>query len=51
MGIPDGKVSHIIVDRFTFNRKKVSFRVYVSSDRESGYMLANADGSFVKIVK
>ncbi len=51
MGIPDGKVSHIIVDRFTFNRKKVSFRVYVSSERESGYMVANADGSFVEIVK
>jgi hypothetical protein len=50
-GIPEGTVTHVIVTRDLPWKPDIVLRVYVSSDRESGYVEFDAQGGFLEVVK
>lgn len=46
LGIPDGTVSHVIVDKpYFIDADPLSVKVYVTSDRDSGYVQVAPDGT------
>jgi hypothetical protein len=47
----NGKVTHVIIDKFFPFRKALGFRVYVSSERDSGYVNYDARGKLIKVVQ
>lgn len=49
-GIADGKVTHVIVKRALPFRPDIVLRVYVSNDRASGYVEADAKGNVERVV-
>jgi hypothetical protein len=49
--IPGGEVTHVIVSRDLPFKPDVVIRVYVSSDRESGYVELDAQGGFLEVVR
>lgn len=51
MAVEEAKVTHIIIDKFFPFRKKLGFRVYVSSDRAGGYVDYDAKGNKIKVIK
>ena len=45
LGITDGEISHIMVDKGIFSDGNVTVRIYVTSPRASGYIEVAADGT------
>lgn len=45
LGISDGEISHVMVDKGIFSDGNVTVRIYVTSPRASGYIEVSADGT------
>ena len=49
LNFENGKVTHVIIDKFFPFRRALGFRVYVSSERDSGYVNYDAQGKLIKV--
>jgi hypothetical protein len=49
VAIPNGEVSHLIVHRPLPFSTDVQIRIFVTSDRDSGYVDASADGTIISV--
>ncbi|MEJ7733970.1 MAG: hypothetical protein WKG00_32840 [Polyangiaceae bacterium] len=51
LAIADAKASHVMVDRRFSASKQPGWRVYIGSDRESGYVAYDLSGKMVRVSK